>query len=212
MVESMQYVIAAVLGYLLGCSSMAYYLAKIQKADLTKAGTGNLGASNATVLLGWKAGILVAVHDIGKSVLAVLAAQWLFPGVENIGALAGIASVLGHIFPFYLKFKGGKGFASYMGMTLALNWKLALCLIAAVILVTLITDYIVCGTLTTIITVPIYMGIAAHSFLLAGILFIGTAVILYKHRENFPRMLNGTELGLRSALRGENKLDKQKTQ
>lgn len=212
MVESMQHVIAAVLGYLLGCSNMAYYLAKIRKADLTKNGTGNLGASNATVLLGWKAGILVAVHDIGKSVLAVLAAQWLFPGVENIGALAGIASVLGHIFPFYLKFKGGKGFASYMGMTLALNWKLALCLIAAVILVTLITDYIVCGTLTTIITVPIYMGIAAHSFLLAGILFIGTAVILYKHRENFPRMLNGTELGLRSALRGENKLDKQKTQ
>lgn len=212
MVESMQYVIAAVLGYLLGCSNMAYYLAKIRKADLTKNGTGNLGASNATVLLGWKAGILVAVHDIGKSVLAVLAAQWLFPGVENIGALAGIASVLGHIFPFYLKFKGGKGFASYMGMTLALNWKLALCLIAAVILVTLITDYIVCGTLTTIITVPIYMGIAAHSFLLAGILLIGTAVILYKHRENFPRMLNGTELGLRSALRGENKLDKQKTQ
>ena len=208
----MQYVIAAVLGYLLGCSNMAYYLAKIRKADLTKNGTGNLGASNATVLLGWKAGILVAVHDIGKSVLAVLAAQWLFPGVENIGALAGIASVLGHIFPFYLKFKGGKGFASYMGMTLALNWKLALCLIAAVILVTLITDYIVCGTLTTIITVPIYMGIAAHSFLLAGILLIGTAVILYKHRENFPRMLNGTELGLRSALRGENKLDKQKTQ
>lgn len=212
MVESMQYVIAAVLGYLLGCSSMAYYLAKIRKADLTKNGTGNLGASNATVLLGWKAGILVAVHDIGKSVLAVLAAQWLFPGVENIGALAGIASVLGHIFPFYLKFRGGKGFASYMGMTLALNWKLALCLIAAVILVTLITDYIVCGTLTTIITVPIYMGIAAHSFLLAGILLIGTAVILYKHRENFPRMLNGTELGLRSTLRGENKLDKQKTQ
>ena len=212
MVESMQYVIAAVLGYLLGCSNMAYYLAKIRKADLTKNGTGNLGASNATVLLGWKAGILVAFHDIGKSVLAVLAAQWLFPGVENIGALAGIASVLGHIFPFYLKFKGGKGFASYMGMTLALNWKLALCLIAAVILVTLITDYIVCGTLTTIITVPIYMGIAAHSFLLAGILFIGTAVILYKHRENFPRMLNGTELGLRSALRGDNKLDKQKTQ
>ena len=208
----MQHMIAAVLGYLLGCSNMAYYLAKIRKADLTKNGTGNLGASNATVLLGWKAGILVAVHDIGKSVLAVLAAQWLFPGAENIGALAGIASVLGHIFPFYLKFKGGKGFASYMGMTLALNWKLALCLIAAVILVTLITDYIVCGTLTTIITVPIYMGIAAHSFLLAGILLIGTAVILYKHRENFPRMLNGTELGLRSALRGENKLDKQKTQ
>lgn len=207
----MRYVIAAALGYLLGCSNMAFYLAKIKKADLTKAGTGNLGASNATVLLGWRAGILVAVHDAGKALLAVLLARWLFPNTENIGAVAGIAGVLGHIFPFYLKFKGGKGFASYIGMTIGLNWKLALCVLAAVVLVTLITDYIVCGTLTTIVSVPVYMGISSHSFLLTGILLIGTAVILYKHRENFPRMLNGTELGLRSAIRGDNKLDKQKT-
>lgn len=205
----MQYVIAAVLGYLLGCSNMAFYLAKIKKADLTKAGTGNLGASNATVLLGWKAGILVAVHDAGKALLAVLLAAWLFPGTENIGALAGITSVLGHIFPFYLKFRGGKGFASYIGMTIALNWKLALCVLAAVVLVTLITDYIVCGTVTTIVAVPVYLGIT-QGILTALILLVGTAVILWKHRENFPRMLNGTELGLRSAIRGDNKLDKQK--
>ena len=206
----MQYITAAILGYLLGSSNMAFYLAKIRKADLTAAGSGNLGASNATILLGWKAGILVGIHDIGKSALAVILVGLLFPEAKHVGALAGIASVLGHIFPFYLKFKGGKGFASYMGMTLALNWKLALCVIAAVVLVTLITDYIVCGTFTTILTVPVYMGITSHSFLLAGILLIGTAVIFYKHRENIPRMLNGTEIGLRSAIRGDNKLDKQK--
>lgn len=206
----MQYVIAVLLGYLLGCSNMAYYLAKWKKADLRAAGSGNLGASNATVLLGWKAGILVAVHDAGKSILAVALANHLFSNAVNIGAVAGIASVLGHIFPFYLKFKGGKGFASYMGMTIALNWKLALCVIAAVILITVITDYIVCGTVTTIVAVPAYMAIT-QGYLLALILFVGTAVILWKHRENFPRMLNGTELGLRSAIRGENKLDKQKT-
>ena len=207
----MQYLAAVILGYLLGSSNMAYYIAKLKKADLTAAGSGNLGASNATILLGWKAGIAVGIHDIGKSVLAVLLARLVFPDAQYAGAAAGVASVLGHIFPFYLKFKGGKGFASYMGMTIALNWKLALCLIAAVILVTLITDYIVCGTLTTILTVPVYMGITTHSFLLAGILCIATAVILYKHRENFPRMLNGTEIGLRSAIRGDNKLEKQKT-
>lgn len=206
----MQYLIAVLLGYILGSSNMAFYIAKWKKADLTAAGSGNLGASNATILLGWRAGILVGIHDIGKSALAVILVGLLFPEAEHVGALAGIASVLGHIFPFYLKFKGGKGFASYMGMTLALNWKLALCVIAAVVLVTLITDYIVCGTFTTILTVPIYMGITSHSFLLAGILLIGTAVIFYKHRENIPRMLNGTEIGLRSAIRGDNKLDKQK--
>ena len=208
----MQYLIAVILGYLMGSSNMAFYLAKLKKADLTGNGSGNLGASNATILLGWRAGILVAVHDIGKAALAVILARLLFPQAEHIGAAAGVASVLGHIFPFYLKFKGGKGFASYMGMTIALNWKLALCLVAAVIIVTFVTDYIVCGTVTTIVTVPVYMGIVTHSWLLAGILCIATAVILYKHRENFPRMLNGTEIGLRSALRGENKLDKQKTQ
>ena len=206
----MRYLIALVLGYFLGSSNMAYYIAKWKKADLTAAGSGNLGASNATILLGWRAGILVGIHDIGKAALAVILARLLFPEVEYIGAVAGVASVLGHIFPFYLKFKGGKGFASYMGMTLALNWKLALCVIAAVVIVTLITDYIVCGTFTTIISVPVYMGITTGSFLLAGILLIGTAVIFYKHRENIPRMLNGTEIGLRSAIRGDNKLDKKK--
>ena len=203
----MAYAIAIILGYFLGCSNMAYYLAKGRKADLTKAGSGNLGASNATILLGWKACILVAVHDIGKAALAVLAVKWLFPGVENAPAAAGVACVLGHNFPFWLRFKGGKGFASYIGMTIALNWKLALCVLVAVVIVTLLTDYIVCGTVTTIVTVPIYMGIT-QSVLAALILAVATAVILYKHRENFPRILNGTEIGLRSAIRGDNKLDK----
>ena len=205
----MEYAVAVVLGYLLGCSNMAYYLAKGRKADLTKAGSGNLGASNATVLLGWKAGVLVAIHDIGKAVAAVLVAKWLFPAAQFAGAAAGVACVLGHIFPFWLKFRGGKGFASYIGMTLALNWKLALCVLVAVVVVTLITDYIVCGTLTTIIVVPVYLGIT-HSLLMAAILAVATVVILIKHRENYPRMLNGTELGLRSAIRGDNKLDKKR--
>ena len=201
----MGYLFVAILGYVLGCSNMAYYLAKFYKADLRSGGSGNLGASNAVVLLGWKAGVLTALHDAGKSILAVLLAKGLFPGLEYAGAAAGVASVLGHIFPFYLKFKGGKGFASYFGMTIALNWKLALILAVAVVLVTVVTDYIVCGTLTTIISVPVYIGMT-KSWLVAAILCIATAVIFFKHRENYPRMLNGTELGLRSAIKGENKL------
>ena len=202
----LKYILILLAGYLLGCSNMAFYLARARKADLRSAGSGNLGASNAVVLLGWKAGVLTAVHDIGKAFLAVLLAKWLLPELEHAGAMAGVACVLGHIFPFYLKFRGGKGFASYFGMTLALNWKLALIIGAAIVVVTLVTDYIVCGTLTTIITVPIYLGIHHRSLMLALILCIATGVIAYKHRENYPRMLNGTELGLRSAIRGDNKL------
>ena len=206
----MSYLIAAGLGYLLGSSNMAYYIAKWKKADLSAAGSGNLGASNATILLGWWAGVLVFLHDAGKAVLAVLIARALFPQAEFIGAVAGIAGVLGHIFPFYLKFKGGKGFAAYLGMTIALDWKLFLIIGVAIVVVTLITDYIVCGTFATILTVPIYTGITSRSFLAACILLIGTAVIFYKHRENIPRMLNGTEIGLRSTIRGDNKLKKGK--
>ena len=202
------YVMAAVGAYALGCSNMAFYLSKLHKVDFRGGGSGNLGASNATILMGWKAGILVAIHDAGKALLAVLLANLLFPDLPNVGAVAGIAAVLGHIFPAPLKFRGGKGFASYVGMTLALNWKFALVVLGIVVLVTVITDYIVVGTTTTVLMVPSYLGWAHHSFLLAGILLIGTLVILYKHRENYVRMANGTEIGLRSAAKGERRIKK----
>lgn len=206
--NSMIYVIVALAAYLLGSSNMAFYLSRLRKADLRSAGSGNLGASNATVLLGWRAGVLVGAHDIGKSALAVIFARWLFPQTELIGAVAGVASVMGHIFPFYLKFRGGKGFASYIGMSLALNWKVALVVLALVVAVTIVTDYIVMGTMTTIVSVPVILGILTGSFLLALILLFASGVIVYKHRENFPRMLDGTELGLRSAIRGDHRLDR----
>ena len=122
----MQYVIAILIGYLLGSSNMAYWISKYKKVDIRSNGTGNLGASNATVLLGWGAGVIVAVHDIGKAFLSVLLAKALFYGVENVGVAAGVACVLGHIYPFYLNFKGGKGLASLIGVVAALDWRVAL--------------------------------------------------------------------------------------
>ena len=136
----MGYFIVFLLGYVLGCSNLAYYISRAAKKDIRQSGTGNLGASNATVLFGWKAGVAVAVHDAGKALLAVLLAKLLFPNLEYAGAAAGVAAVLGHIYPFYLKFKGGKGTASFVGLTLALNWKLALAILVILVLATIITD------------------------------------------------------------------------
>lgn len=164
----MEYVLISLGAYLLGCSNMALCLSKLKHVDPRMGGSENLGASNAMILMGWKAGILVGAHGIGKSVLAVILAQALFPQLEYAGVAAGAASVLGHIFPFYLNFKGGKGFASYLGMTLALNWKLALVVLALVAAVTLITDYLAAGTFTTIAVVPLWTGIVQHSWILAG--------------------------------------------
>jgi len=202
----MGYVIAVCIGYLLGCSNMALYLSRRKNVDLKSGGSGNLGASNATAMLGWSAGVLVAIHDIGKSALAVYLAMKLFPQLEHVGAAAGIASVLGHIFPFYLKFRGGKGFASYFGMTLVLNWKLALIIFVAGILITVVSDYIVLATTTTVLSVPVYLGFSGHSLILGLILAIGSAVIIYKHRMNYVRIWNGTEIGLRSVARGKHRV------
>lgn len=202
----MGYLLAVILGYLLGCSHMAYYISKFKNMDIRKAGSGNLGASNATVLFGWYSGILVALHDIGKAFLAVWLARLLFPELAYAGAAAGIASVLGHIFPFYLGFRGGKGLASYFGMTLAISWKLALIMAAVVILATLITDFISVGALSSIFIVPACVGFATRDLLLVGILCIGTAVMLYKHWENILRIHRKEEIGLRSTIRGDNRV------
>ena len=114
------------------------------------------------------------------------------------------------MFPFYLKFKGGKGLASYFGVTLALNWKLAAMVVVLVVLATLITDFISVGALSTIVFVPVYMGITTRSPLLVAILLVGTAVMFCKHWENIVRIAKKEEIGLRSTLRGDNRVDKKK--
>ena len=204
----MERVLCILIGYLFGIIQTGYIYGKINHIDIRQHGSGNAGTTNALRTLGWKAGVLVALHDAGKAFLAVLLCRWLFPNLEYVGAVAGIACVLGHIFPFYLKFKGGKGFASYIGMTFALNWKLAMAILIAAVLITVITDYIVFGTLTTIISVPTYLGITCHSLILALILLVGTAVIVLKHRENFVRIVKKTEPGLRCAISGKQRVNK----
>ena len=200
-----KYILVIIFAYFLGSSSMSYYLSLWKGVNIREKGSKNLGASNTMILMGWKAGIVVGIHDIGKAALAVILARLLFPDSAYIGAVAGVAAVLGHIFPFYLKFQGGKGFASFIGMALALHWKSALILMLLVAIITLVTDYIVIGTMTTIISFPVYMGFSSHNYILSMIICIATAVIIYKHRENLVRICKGTEIGLRSANRGDHR-------
>ena len=203
----MGYLFAVLGGYLLGCSNMAFYLEKMTKKSIRGGGSGNLGASNTVIRRGWVAGLLVGIHDIGKALLVVYLARWLLPQWEYAAVAAGIACVLGHIFPFYLKFKGGKGFASYVGVIFALDWRIALAIIVMIFVVTLITDYIVAATMMTTISAPISLGLHQGKWILALILCIGSAVILYRHRENLVRIfVTGDEIGLRSASKGEHRV------
>ena len=201
-----QYLILILLAYLMGSSNMAYYLSRAKQVDIRKNGSGNLGASNATVLFGWGAGVAVALHDIGKAVLAVLMAKWLFPQVDCGEVIAGVACVLGHIFPFYLRFRGGKGLASFLGMLAALNWKVALVLAVLLVIVTLTTDFIALGTISVSLAGPVALMVVGYSLLAVLILSVATVVMVFKHRDNIVRIRNRQEIGLLSTVKGENRV------
>ena len=202
----MAYFVMCAIGYLLGCSNLAFLLAKFKGVDLAVGGSGNPGASNVTILMGWRLGILVAIHDAGKALLAVILAKVLFPNTNGIAVVSGVACVLGHIFPAFLKFKGGKGFASYIGMMLALNWKIAVIILAAVIVITIVLDYLVLGTTFTVISLPVYLVITSAGWIAITAACIATVVIIAKHGVNYVRIWKGTEIGLRSTMKREHRV------
>jgi glycerol-3-phosphate acyltransferase PlsY len=196
--------LASLVGYLLGASNMAYYLARIKKVDIRQHGSGNLGASNATIVLGKKFGILTFFHDVGKTVLAIFLMKWFFPNDEYLTIFAGASSVLGHIYPFYLKFKGGKGLASFMGVLLALDWQIFLIMLFGAVLITIISNYIVFGTVTVTTVSPIVLFFT-NGWIFAVVLAVASFAIIWKHRENFVKLKNGKEIGFRRAMSGKDK-------
>lgn len=201
---ALYYILTIVLSYLIGSSNMSYYISRIKRVDFRADGSKNLGASNTVLLAGWRAGIAVGVHDILKGVLCVILSQ-IFSDLPYIGVLAGVSCVLGHIFPFYLKFKGGKGFASYIGVAYGINWKVALILTAIILVIMLLSDYIVVATTLTVTLVPIVYGFTERSYILPLILLVASMVIIIKHIENYKRMINKTEMRLSKIGKSKNK-------
>ena len=197
----MNAVVCFLLGYLVGTVNPSYLLGRFKGVDIRKKGSGNAGGSNALILFGKTAGVLCSLFDIFKAFLAVWLCRRLFPALPYVGVIAGVCSVLGHIFPFYLHFRGGKGFASYLGMALALDWKFALAIGLVIIIVVLISDYIVAGTMATVVSFPIYNAIR-QQYVTALLLAAATLLIIWKHRENLVCICKGTEIGVRSAGKG----------
>ena len=203
----MGYLFAVVIGYLLGTSNMAYYLSKLKGVDLRKRGSGNLGTCNAFMELGWKASVLVFLHDAGKAAIAVLLTAWLFPTYAYSQHIAGVCAVLGHIFPFYLKFKGGKGHAAYIGMAFALNWWAALIATPICIIALFVTDYIF-GLIVATITVYPLVLFCVGDWKGALIVLIASAFAGYFMRENFQHIKEGTEKKFLASFLGKDKKEK----
>ena len=193
----MNYIYTSIISYLLGSFNIAYFIAKANGFDIRERGSRNAGASNMKVNFGWWAGILTALVDMLKAIIAVRLCSYLFPDDEIIPFLAGAMTIVGHIFPFYMGFRGGKGFASYLGMVIAINWKLALAVMALTAIVTYVTNYIVIGTFSVITVVPLYYIFNKASIGIIAILVAVALLMLYKHRINIKRIISHEEIGLR---------------
>lgn len=198
----MEYFITAVISYLIGNFNLAHILAKKRGFDIRSRGSHNPGASNAFITMGKKIGVLVGACDIAKGALAVFIASRLFPDVTNIKVIAGVSCVLGHMFPIFMKFRGGKGFASFLGMTLVISWKYFIAIGIAIIIITLVTDYIVLGTMTTVISFPIFQFFVHAGFTAVMIISIASIAIIIKHIGNLKRIAKGEEIGFRRANKG----------
>jgi glycerol-3-phosphate acyltransferase PlsY len=197
-----QAIIAILIGYAFGCIQTAYFLSKkVGKMDIREHGSGNAGASNITAIMGWKYGFIVGLVDIIKGVFAVLVAKWIFPDSPDLAYLSGIMAIIGHIFPFFMKFKGGKGVATLVGMMFGVNWKLGIFFALLVALPALLTDYIVAGSFTTFIALPIVTYVFGYPIVFTIISVCLSILCFYLHRANIQRIINKKELKISTVIK-----------
>ncbi len=199
-----------VAAYLLGSFNFAVIVSKtVIKEDIREKGSGNAGATNMLRSHGVGPAILTTLGDLAKSIASVLLAEYvLFPafGCEEFGRygayLAGVFCILGHMYPLYFGFRGGKGVMTTLGMMLILDWKVALICLGAFIVIVLISKMVSLGSILAVSLMAIltyfklkYLqqvdGIELV-FCTAMAIFIA-ALLIVKHKENIKRILNGTE-------------------
>ena len=190
-----------IIGYLLGAVSPSALLSKIKKTDLREKNTKNLGATNTMLTFGKIYGVLVMVFDVTKAVIAVNYASAVFPKMTYSGLVAGCAAVVGHIFPFYLKFKGGKGLAAYGGMILAVDPKLFLMLLVITIFAMLTVNYSVAMPITASILFPVLYTLRTRSVIHMVLSFAISALIVLVHIPNIYRIKNGNGVKIREYIK-----------
>ena len=153
-------------------------------------------------------GVACALFDSAKATFAIWLCGKLFPELTYSFAVTGVASILGHIFPFYMKFKGGKGLACLGGMILAFDWRVFLVMLACEIVVALVTNYICFVPLTASVVFPLVYGIMRKDLIGALILCLMIPVMIFKHKENLVRIKKGTEMPFNFLWNKEKALEK----
>jgi acyl phosphate:glycerol-3-phosphate acyltransferase len=188
----MEELLAVVVAYLVGSIPFAFLLSRRRGIDLRRVGSGNVGASNVLRTSGVRAALFAMALDIVKGALAVLVAQRVAVGPATPIA-AGVASVIGHVYPVWLRFHGGKGVATAAGVFSVLA-PVALGIACAVFLLAVwVTRFISVGSMAAAITLALITALSDLPAVVAGGASLSAAVIVHRHRANVARLMAGTE-------------------
>ena len=196
----LQAVCVAVISYLLGSVNISILLSRrLEKHDIRESGSGNAGSTNMLRTYGKKYAALTMLGDMLKVAVAIGIAVLIFGRAlfqENsalIKSFAGFFCVLGHIFPVYFKFKGGKGVATAGGMVLLIDWRIGLILLAIFIITVAITRWVSLGSIIMAVLYPVLTYAFHRSWLLTLIAVLFAVIVIAKHAENIRRIFRGTE-------------------
>ncbi|MCL2362639.1 MAG: glycerol-3-phosphate 1-O-acyltransferase PlsY [Defluviitaleaceae bacterium] len=193
------------IGYAFGCIQSAFITGKLVKGiDIRDHGSKNSGFTNANRVMGFKIGVWVFIADMAKAVLAFLVASWLFDGSGSFlnpdaangllpGVWAGLGVVLGHCFPVFMKFRGGKGISCTVGLVFMLDWRAAVIIYIIAIILILIFRYISLASLVITLLTPIFMAIFAYGWEVMIVTIVLAAIAWFMHRENIKLLLKGEE-------------------
>lgn len=199
------YIIVVIIAYLLGSISFSVIISKkLAGFDVREKGSGNAGATNMLRSVGIKGAVLTLIGDCLKGIVAILIAVLIGKIAQNLDKallvqLAGIAVVLGHTFPIFFNFKGGKGVATALGVVLVTNWQIGLiCLVFALVLMAL-SRMVSLGSVGACVLFPVlvlfiknnYIVTEGSSYLIYSIIL--AIIVAFNHRSNIKRLLNGTE-------------------
>jgi glycerol-3-phosphate acyltransferase PlsY len=194
-------VLAVAVGYLLGSLPFGYLAGRLKGVDLRTVGSGNTGGTNAVRMLGPGTGVPVIALDIGKGVAAALIGDAI--GGPNVAVLASVAAVLGHAFPVWLRFRGGKAVATGAGTMFALVPWIGVTVFVVWVLVALVTRYVSVASLVAAFSYSILCLASGQPWAITIYTFVGALFVLWRHRTNIARLRAGTEnrLNLRGARR-----------
>lgn len=188
----MQVILFIVIAYLIGSISPALLVGKIfYNTDIRTMGSGNLGTTNTFRCLGKKAGVIVFVLDISKGIIATMLPSLVLGRVEYL-SIFGAFAMIGHVYPIFANFKGGKAVATGSGVFIFLYPTLSLILVAIFFSTLFITGYVSLGSILICLTSIVYLSIF-ESGIDKWIMIVMCIFVIYMHKSNIKRLLNGTE-------------------